>query len=91
MSRSKYKLSISKYIYKLNTSNKKRKPLYFKGELITPQLYGNEVEIYNGNKIVKLRITSEMGGEKLGSFITTRKPCIYKKKMKNKSKKKGSK
>ena len=90
MSRSKYKLSISKHIYKLNTSiaNKKRKPLYFKGEFITPELYGSEIEIYNGNKIVKLRITSEMGGEKLGSFITTRKPCIYKKKMKNKGKKK---
>jgi ribosomal protein S19 len=88
MSRSTYKLSFSK----LNISKKNyiKKKIFSKSEIITENLYNKEIEIYNGVRYIKVKILPEMGGQKLGTFISTRKICIYKRKSVQKAKgKKG--
>jgi ribosomal protein S19 len=88
MSRSKYKLPVSKLKFSKNKKFIKKK-IFFKGETITRHLFDKEIEVYNGMRNIKVRIQPEMEGKKLGSLITTRKICIYKKKTvkKNKDKK----
>lgn len=90
MSRSKYKLPVSKLNLSKNKKNIKKK-IYFKSETITRDLFDKEIEIYNGMRSIKVRIQPEMKGQKIGSLVTTRKICIYKKKSVKKSKGKDKK
>ncbi|AUG33860.1 30S ribosomal protein S19 [Candidatus Hodgkinia cicadicola] len=45
---------------------------------IVPELIGKTLEIHNGKQFVRLRITEDMVGHKLGEFSPTRKPCVHK-------------
>lgn len=49
---------------------------------ITPQLVGLICSVHSGKKTVKLNLTDEMAGYKLGEFIPTRKKFEFKKKKK---------
>jgi ribosomal protein S19 len=50
--------------------------------IITPNLLGFNFLIHNGKNLLKIKITEEMLGHKLGEFSFTRKKFSYKKKRK---------
>ena len=85
MSRSTWKevfiqKSFFKNIKKLNNNNKFK--TWSRHSTIIPLLIGTQLEIYNGQKFVGLKITEEMVGHKLGEFVPTRVKFSYKKKNK---------
>ncbi|XXN13742.1 MAG: 30S ribosomal protein S19 [Candidatus Hodgkinia cicadicola] len=45
---------------------------------IVPDFIGKMFEIHNGQRFIKLRVTEDMVGHKLGEFALTRKPCTHK-------------
>jgi small subunit ribosomal protein S19 len=45
---------------------------------------GATIELHNGIKFIKILINNEMIGHKLGEFVSTRKPCVFKKQNKKK-------
>ncbi len=45
---------------------------------IVPELIGEVIEVHNGNRFVRLKVTEDMIGHKLGEFSPTRKPCVHK-------------
>ncbi|AIC63818.1 30S ribosomal protein S19 [Candidatus Hodgkinia cicadicola] len=45
---------------------------------IVPELIGKLLEVHNGKQFVRLRITEDMVGHKLGEFSPTRKACVHK-------------
>ena len=53
---------------------------------ITPNIVGKIFKIYNGKIFLKLTITNEMIGHKIGEFVPTRVKFIFKKKRKAKKK-----
>lgn len=54
---------------------------------VLPFMLGKTVSVYNGKKYIALKITEEMLGFKLGSFVLTRLRHVYKKnKTKNRKK-----
>ena len=54
---------------------------------ILPFMLGKSVAVYNGKKYISIKITEEMLGFKLGSFVMTRLRHVYKKnKTKNRKK-----
>jgi len=53
-------------------------------------MLGKTIGIYNGKKYISIRITEDMLGFKLGSFVMTRLRHIYKK-FNKKNKKQGKK
>ena len=53
---------------------------------ITPNIVGKTFKIYNGKIFIKLTITDEMIGHKVGEFIPTRIKFIFKKKRKTNKK-----
>lgn len=56
---------------------------------ILPCMLGKSIHVYNGKKFILIRITEEMLGFKLGTFVATRLRHVYKKnKLKNLKKKK---
>ncbi|ATW06145.1 30S ribosomal protein S19 [Candidatus Hodgkinia cicadicola] len=44
---------------------------------IVPELIGKTLEIHNGKQFVRLRITEDMVGHKLGEFSPTRRACVH--------------
>jgi small subunit ribosomal protein S19 len=50
--------------------------------IITPKFVGLNFLIYNGKSFLKLKISEEMIGHKLGEFSPTRKQFTFKKKNK---------
>lgn len=57
-----------------------KKPIIFKSKnmIILPILVNKICLIYNGKTYVKLKITENMVGYKLGEFISTRKRAVHK-------------
>ena len=51
---------------------------------ITAQIAGLVCNVYSGKKFVKLNLTNEMIGHKLGEFVPTRERFEFKKKKKKK-------
>lgn len=51
---------------------------------ITPKFIGLSFKIYNGKTFIKLIITEDMVGYKLGEFVPTRKKFTFKNKKKKK-------
>jgi len=51
---------------------------------ITSQVVGLNCVLYSGKKLVKLSLTDEMIGHKVGEFLPTREKFEYKKKKKKK-------
>lgn len=79
MSRSNFK---GKF-FKVNIKKKKWIKIYNKSFLILPEYINYSINIYNGKIFVKLKITIDMVGFKIGEFIYTKKRHIFKKKVRN--------
>jgi len=45
---------------------------------ILPFLLGHNITVYNGHKFVKIKVTENMIGHKLGEFVPTRVKFFYK-------------
>ena len=67
----------------LNNTNSKIPTLPRSFE-ITSQVVGITCNVHTGRKLVKLNLTDEMIGHKLGEFSSTRERFIFKKKNKKK-------
>ena len=50
--------------------------------MVIPSFVGKEVRIYTGKAFLRVKITEQMVGHKLGEFASTRKRPIHKKKTK---------
>jgi len=78
MNRSKWKgLFIDNKIIK--SLHKKVVYIYSRRSVIYPQFINRTVNIYNGHKFIKVKVTSNMIGHKFGEFASTRQPNIFKK------------
>jgi ribosomal protein S19 len=72
---------ISENIY-YNIFDKKEILQSSRNVIVTPNLVGFNFLIHNGKNLLKIKITEEMIGHKLGEFSFTRKKFSYKKKRK---------
>lgn len=72
-------------------SIEKRQSLSSRSTSILPFLLHKILWVHDGRKYRSVYITPSMFGHKLGSFITTRVRCVYKRKKKKKNKKKNKK
>ena len=79
--RSKWKSPYIKQIIKHKTNNKKNFIMKRNYE-ITPSIIGKTYNVYNGKLFIKLAVTDEMIGHKIGEFIPTRIKFTFKKKSK---------
>ena len=76
MSRSKWKNPYTKQI-----TSVKKKILYIERNYeITPHIVGKTFKVHNGKLFLKLTITDEMIGHKIGEFVPTRIKFMFKKK-----------
>lgn len=82
MSRSKWKNPNTK---QLIGANKKNKMLIIERNYeLTPNSIGKMYKVHNGKTFIKLSVTEEMIGYKVGEFIPTRSKFVFKKKKKKK-------
>lgn len=82
MSRSKWKGPYINSNTKLKSTDKQLiKPRSFE---ITSNVIGNSFNVHTGNSFIKINITEDMIGHKIGEFVPTRKKFIFKKKKKKK-------
>jgi ribosomal protein S19 len=77
MSRSQWK---GPYFKNIDSETK----IITKNSTIIPKLIGSAVKVYSGRKFIKIGITEEMIGHKIGEFTTTREKFEFKKKKKKK-------
>lgn len=80
MKRSKWKgpfLSIDSSLNK--TVTKKKSFVLDRNSLILPKFIGKFCLIHNGKKYVRIKVTDEMVGFKVGEFVPTRTKFSYKK------------
>ena len=84
MSRSKWKNPFTKTI--IPPTKKKKKIIIKRNYEITPSVVGKTVQAYNGKILIKLSITDEMIGHKVGEFVPTRVKFAFKKKRKTNKK-----
>ena len=54
--------------------------IYSRRSTIIPEFVGQEVEVHNGHRFVKFRITEQMVNHKFGEFAVTRKRANHSKK-----------
>ncbi len=45
--------------------------------IVLPEFVDKIFEIHNGRRFIKIKITDEMVGRKLGEFALTRKLCVH--------------
>jgi len=81
MSRSKWK---GPYFRVDNFKIDKKLQIIDKKFTIIPQFIGNQVKVYTGKKFIKILLTENMIGHKIGEFIPTRERFEFKKKKKQK-------
>ena len=79
MKRSKWK---GPFVQKLDFNQKL--PLLSRNYEITSKIVGLICNVYSGKTVVKLNITDEMIGHKIGEFVPTRERFVLKKKKKKK-------
>ena len=79
MKRSKWK---GPFVQKLDFNQKL--PLLSRNYEITSKIVGLICNVYSGKTVVKLNITDEMIGHKIGEFVPTSERFILKKKKKKK-------
>ena len=79
MKRSKWKGPFVK-----NKDNEKKLQLLPRNYEITSQVVGLTCNVHSGKKLVKLSLTDEMIGHKVGEFDPTREKFEFKKKKKKK-------
>lgn len=77
MKRSKWKGPFIK-----NREVSKKLPLLPRNYEITSQVVGLICNVYSGKKLMKLSLTDEMIGHKMGEFVPTREKFEFKKKKK---------
>lgn len=65
---------------KKNEISSSKEKIYSRRSAISPQFIGREVQIYNGQKWIDIKIKEEMIGHKFGEFAFTRKKTVHKKK-----------
>lgn len=65
--------SLLKKVEAMNSSDKKR-PIktWSRRSTIFPEFIGNTFEVHNGKKFIKVFVTEDMIGHKLGEFAPTR-------------------
>jgi ribosomal protein S19 len=78
MSRSQWK---GPYFKNTDLENSKSRILT-KSSTIIPKLVGSAFQVYSGRKFIKISITEEMIGHKVGEFTSTRERFEFKKKKK---------
>jgi small subunit ribosomal protein S19 len=66
---------IEHFVKKCNEKSKKNKPIktHIREMIIVPALLGKTIGVHNGKDFVKVDITEEMLGHRLGEFAFTRK------------------
>lgn len=79
MKRSKWKGPFTK-----KPDSTKRLPFLSRNYEITSQIVGLNCNVHSGCTLVKLNITDEMIGHKVGEFVPTRERFVFKKKKKKK-------
>jgi small subunit ribosomal protein S19 len=82
MSRSSWKgpfIEKSFFKLRLKKQNKTELKIWSRKSTILPYLVGQTINIHNGKKFLKLKITKQMLGHKLGEFVPTRARFFYKK------------
>ena len=76
MNRSKWKgpyvSSVLKDILIARKKKKRYLKIYDKGLYIMPFFIGLTLQVYNGKKFIKLKVTDNMVGYKIGEFVFTR-------------------
>ncbi len=63
---------------------KKKLPFLPRNHEITSQVVGSVCNVHSGKKFIKLNLTDEMIGHKVGEFVPTRERFEFKKKKKKK-------
>lgn len=58
-----------------------------RGAIILPTHVGTKVLVHNGKVYYRLNVTQAMIGKKFGSFVFTRKKCVFRSKKGKKKKK----
>lgn len=66
-----------------NLSFNQKLPLLPRDYEITSKIVGLTCNVHSGKIFVKLNITDEMIGHKVGEFVSTRERFVFKKKKKN--------
>lgn len=79
MKRSKWK---GPFVQKVDFNQKL--PLLSRNYEITSKIVGLTCNVHSGKMLVKLSITDEMIGHKVGEFVPTRERFVFKKKQKKK-------
>ena len=79
MKRSKWKGPLIK-----DRDLKKKLPIFPRNYEIISQVVGLSCNVHSGKKFIKLNITEEMIGHKIGEFVPTRERFEFKKKKKTK-------
>ena len=87
MSRSKWKVpfihkSLLEKSLKLKTNKKIKLKTWSRQSSIVQSLIGTQIDVYNGQHFIKLKIVESMLDHKLGEFVPTRSKFFYKKKKK---------
>lgn len=77
MKRSKWK---GPFVQKLDFDQKS--PLLSRSYEITSKIVGLTCNVHSGKTLIKLSITDEMIGHKVGEFVSTRERFVFKKKRK---------
>jgi small subunit ribosomal protein S19 len=75
---------IENHLLKNINNNKKIIKIYSRRSIIYPLFINKKVNIYNGNKFITRKITSDMIGHKFGEFALTRQLYVFKGKKKKK-------
>lgn len=79
MKRSKWK---GPFVKKLDFN--KKLPLIARNYEVTSKIVGLTCSVHSGKTFIKLNITDEMIGHKVGEFVPTRERFVFKKKKKKK-------
>lgn len=81
MSRAKWKGPYFKTDLILSNIDRKNNEVFTKSRssIIIPNLIGSTINVHNGKNFLKVKITENMIGRKLGEFAPTRKRFSFKK------------
>lgn len=77
MKRSKWK---GPFVQKKNLQNKKKTLVFSRNFEVVLNIVGKICNVYSGKNWVKLILTEEMIGHKIGEFVFTREKFVFKKK-----------
>lgn len=81
MKRAKWK---GPFINNNQNSRNSKLPVFPRNYEITSNVVGLTVNVYSGKKLIKINLTDEMIGHKVGEFSPTREKFEFKKKKKKK-------